>query len=390
MSAKGKCVERRTLCGRLLREPNNRGVWLLAGLALLAAWTPLRAQSSFSQQAVTMGQAVFPLDMSVGRSIPMTTRTAIQRVSVANPSVADVVVITERELVLNALDSGDTDLLIWLQDGTKVHYRVSVHSPTDRKQVLLEVRIAEADRDLLRELGFSFLWSDQHSRAGTGNFATRDPNPDGTVPIRDTGQFATILSVGEIDNLIGMLELQETSGRFRILAEPNLVAANGEEAEFLAGGEIPIPVAQTTASGGIPTVTIDWREFGIKLNFTPEILSEELVKLKIEPEVSNLDFANAVTIAGFAVPALRTRRATTTLDLREGQTLAIAGLLSSQTEKVVTGLPLLKDIPILGLLFSSQRYQRNETELLVLVTPHVVDPMQAPPPPPMPGEGAGE
>jgi pilus assembly protein CpaC len=369
-----------------LRASDTRLAWLGVGLALLVWAAPLSGQA-FSQDPVILGQAVSPLDMSVGRSIPMTTRATIQRVSVANPGVADVVIITERELVLNALDSGVTDLLIWLTDGTKVHYRVSVHSPTDRQQVLLQVTIAEADRDLLRELGFSFLWSDQHSRGGTGNFAATDPNPDGSIPIRDTGQFATILSVNEIDNLIGLLEIQEQSGRFRILAEPNLIAANGEEASFLAGGELPVPVAQTNTASGVPTITIEYREFGIRLKFVPEILSDELVKLKIEPEVSNLDFGNAVTIAGFQIPALRTRRAATTLDLIQGQTLAIAGLLTTQTEAVNTGIPLLKDIPILGLLFSSQRYQRFETELLILVTPTVLDPMQPPPPPPLPGEG---
>ncbi len=385
MSANRTCVEG-SAPKRLLRASDTRLAWLGVSLALLVWAAPLSGQA-FSQDPVILGQAVSPLDMSVGRSIPMTTRATIQRVSVANPGVADVVIITERELVLNALDSGVTDLIIWLTDGTKVHYRVSVHSPTDRQQVLLQVRIAEADRDVLRELGFSFLWSDQHSRAGTGNFATTDPNPDGSIPIRDTGQFATILSVNEIDNLIGMLEIQEQSGRFRILAEPNLIAANGEEASFLAGGELPVPVAQSSTASGVPTITIQYREFGIRLKFVPEILSEELVKLKIEPEVSNLDYGNAVTIAGFQIPALRTRRASTTLDLMQGQTLAIAGLLTSQTESVNTGIPLLKDIPILGLLFSSQRYQRNETELLVLVTPVVMDPMRAPTPPPLPGEG---
>lgn len=356
------------------------------GLAFFA-WGVVSAASTSAQ--VIFGDTVMPLDMAVGRSIPMTTLSPIQRVSLASPDIADVVLISDRELVLNASKAGVTDLIIWFTEGRKYHYRVSVHSPTDRKQVLLEVRMAEADRDLLREIGLSVLWSDQHTRVGTGSFATKDLDEEGNVPLLDKGQFATVLSVNEVDNLLGLLDVAEQSGRFRILAQPNIIAANGEEATFLAGGELPVPVAQPSAATGVTAVTIEYREFGIRLKFVPEILSRELVKLEIEPEVSNLDFGNAVSFGGFLIPALRTRRASTTLDLREGQTLAIAGLLASQTEKVNTGLPLLKDIPILGILFSSQRYQRNETELLILVTPRVIDPMSPPPPPPLPGEKTG-
>jgi pilus assembly protein CpaC len=353
---------------------------LLVGVAVLAFTAPAYGQ------AVTVGETVHPLDMAVGRSIPMSTRGPIERISVADPSVADVVIITERELVVNALKSGTTDLLIWQTDGPKSHYRVLVHSPTDRKQVLVEVVMAEVDRDLLREVGFSFLWQDQHSRAGTGAFATQGPTPEGDVPLFNSGQFGTLLSADDIKNFYGLLEADEQSGRFRLLAQPNIIAANGEEASFLAGGEVPIPVAQPGASG-VATISIEYKEFGIKLAFEPEILSEDLVKLTVAPEVSNLDYSNAITLSGFEIPAMRTRRASTTLDMLEGQTLALAGLLNEVTEKVVTGLPFLKDIPILGILFSSQRYQKQESELLILVTPHVIDPTTPPAPPPLPGEG---
>jgi pilus assembly protein CpaC len=352
---------------------------LLVGMAVFAFAAPLYGQ------AVTVGETVQPLDMAVGRSIPMSTRGPIERVSVANPQVADVVIITERELVVNALASGTTDLLIWQTDGPTSHFRVLVHSPTDRKQVLLEVVMAEVDKTLLREVGLSFLWQDQHWRAGTGAFATDGPTPEGDVPLFNSGQFGTLLNANDIDNFYGLLEADEQSGRFKVLARPNNIAANGEEASFLAGGEVPIPVAQPGAAG-VATISIEYKEFGIKLAFEPEILSDELVKLTVAPEVSSLDFGNAITIQGFEIPALRTRRATTTLDMLEGQTLAIAGLMQDITDKVVTGLPFLKDIPILGLLFSSQRYQTQQTELLILVTPHVVDPNSPPAPPPLPGE----
>lgn len=351
------------------------------------AWVLTGAAHELRAQGITIGDVVETIEVSIGRSIPMTTAAAIERVSVANPDVADVIVVAERELVINALDSGVTDLIVWLTDGRKFHFRVNVHSPTDRKQVLLQVRIGEADKDLLREIGFSFLWQDQKNRAGTGDFATRGVRDDeGNLRLFDKGQFATVLSVGAVKNLTALLDLNEQSGRFKILAEPNLIAADGEDASFLAGGEIPIPISQPAGVGGVATVTIEYKEFGVKVHFTPEILSEELLKLRIETEISNLDFSNSIEIGGFLVPALRTRRATTTLDLKEGQTLALAGLLNFTEEAVSVGVPLLKDIPILGLLFSSKRFQRRETELLFLVTPLLIDPMSPPIPPPPPGQ----
>jgi pilus assembly protein CpaC len=354
--------------------PARLVVWGLA----LASVLGISAAVATAQvvQGASLGEMVVPVDMAIGRSIPMTTRQLIQRVSVANPEVADVIIIGERELVVNALASGLTDLIIWQTDGQTFHFRVSVHSPTDRMQVLLQVRFAEVSKDFFRELGFSFLW--------------RDPRPatdaEGEPDIPDAGQFATILSIGEVDNLTALLEIAEQNGDFRLLAEPNLIAANGEQASFLAGGEVPIPIAQPTSVGGLQSIAIQYHEFGVE----PEILSEDLIKLKIEPEVSAIDFSNAIVTAGFEIPAFRTRRASTTVDLRAGQTLAIAGLLSSERQKLVTGVPFLKDIPLLGLLFSSQRWVNDETELLVLVQPLIIDPMNPPEPPAPPGEGDSE
>ncbi len=350
---------------------------------------PAAAQISRGQ-AVILGDSVIPLDMGIGRSIPMTTAAPIQRVSIANPEVADIVLIAERELVVNALALGLTDLIIWQIDGRRFHYRVSVHSATDRKQVLLQVRFAEVSTDFLRELGSSFLFkdNDRKNRLGTGRFSSRArPGQDEEeVTIRDLGQFATFLSVGQVENLTALFDAAEQSGDFRLLAEPNLLAADGEEASFLAGGEIPVPIAQPSGVGGAVTISIQYREFGVRLAFLPEILSEDLIKLRIEPEVSALDFTNAITTAGFQIPAFRTRRTSTTIDMRTGQTLAISGLFDSRLQKLKVGIPLLKDIPILGLLFSSQRFEREETELLVLVQPHIIDPLAPAQPPALPGE----
>ncbi len=375
---------------------SRRACVALCGLSLYLLAAPTHSQRALGQEVV-FGDSVVPLEIAIGRSIPMTTPAALLRVSLADPEVADVVVLGERDVVLNALATGSTDLILWQTDGRRFHYRVNVRSRTDRKQVLLQVRIAEASRDFLREIGFSFLFQDQHTRAGTGAFTSAPPvNEPEIANVRDAGQFATLLSINEVMNLTGLLEAAEQSGRVKVLAEPNLIAADGEEAHFLAGGELPVPIAQPSTVAGVQAVTIQYREFGISLTFEPEILSEDLMKLRIEAEVSGLDFANAVTTSGFVVPAFRTRRTVTTVDLGNGQTLAIAGLLDFEETKIVTGIPLLKDIPILGLLFSSQRFERRETELLILVTPQIIDPMAPPPPPPLPGgegsdgDGGGE
>ncbi|MDX1429519.1 MAG: pilus assembly protein N-terminal domain-containing protein [Rhodothermales bacterium] len=352
--------------------------WGVVGLGMLFFAPSLHGQD------IIIGGQVNPMELSIGQSIPLTTFVQIQRVSVTNPEIADVVVISDREVVLHGLTPGITDFLIWQTDGVQFHYRVRVHSPTDRKQVLLFVRIAEASKDLLRELGVSMLYRWDKLRAGSNQFAFDRVDDAGNLIVNDRGQFATVLSLEHIENLTALLDLAEQSGRFRTLAEPNLIAANGEEASFLAGGELPVPVAQPAAVGGVQAVTIVYREFGIRLNFKPEILSDDLIKLAVAPEVSTLDFGNAIQASGFLIPALRTRRANTTVDLLQGQTLAIAGLLSNEEQKTKVGVPLLKDIPILGFLFSSERFERAETELLVLITPVIFDPLAPPPAPDLP------
>jgi pilus assembly protein CpaC len=157
----------------------------------------------------------------------------------------------------------------------------------------------------------------------------------------------------------------------RVLAEPNVVAASGEEAEFLSGGEIPIPVAVSGAQGGTQ-ITIEWKEFGVKVKFTPTIVDSNVVNLKISPEVSSLDYGNAIEISGFLLPALRARRATTTVELRDQEVLVIGGLLMEQEEEVRTRIPVLGHIPILGYLFSDTRKVKTETELMLVVTPRIV------------------
>ena len=189
-----------------------------------------------------------------------------------------------------------------------------------------------------------------------------------------SGQFFTVLSDFNTSKLLGFLEAQEQLGTARTLAEPNLMAANKEEASFLAGGEIPVPVVQSGTGGTTAPVTIQYKEFGIRLHFIGDIINDSLVKLKVEPEVSALDFSNAITLSGFRIPALTTRKLTTTVDVRRNESLVLSGMFDDQRQKTKTGIPLLMNIPILGQLFSSTQWQRNQTELLIVVTPVLIDP----------------
>jgi pilus assembly protein CpaC len=336
----------------------------LVALFLAAAPTLLHAQADVTR-----------LDLSVGRSSPLTMPVPVTKLAVANPEVADVVLITERDVLINGKTNGETDVLIYGANNFRRHYRVQVHTPADRPQVVLGVKFAEVRRDFLATLGISALYRTDKVRAGTQTFNSDNNINPTTGAVTLTGdRFLSVLSDFGTKDLLALIETEEQRGRARTLAEPNLMAANRDSAVFLAGGEIPIPIAQP-GQGGQTFVTIVYREFGVRLNFLPEILNDSLVKLRVRPEVSSLDFTNSLLLSGFRVPALRTRRIESTVDVRRDRSLVISGLFNDQQEKVKTGIPLLMDIPILGNLFSSTQWQRNETELVVIVTPVVVDPM---------------
>jgi pilus assembly protein CpaC len=340
----------------------------------------LGAVSVFSGATAAVGHAqavrVTPLDLPIGRSFPIRADTNVTRVSIVNPAVADVVVVSDREVVINSLSSGETDAIIWLANGSLTHYRISVHAPADRKQIAIAVHFAEVRKDALREIGVSGLWRDQRTRTGTGIFRSDGVFSDsGKILLPANVGFGTFLSDLGTTNLLAFLDAQESKGNARFLAEPTLMAGNKDSATFLAGGELPIPVVQGGAGGNQAGITLQYKEFGIRLKFIGEIISDSLIKLTVEPEVSSLDFANAITLQGFRVPAFRTRRVFSTLDVRRNQSLIISGMFAGENENVRAGLPLLMHIPILGQLFSSTRWQRNESELLVVVTPEIVDPL---------------
>lgn len=337
----------------------------------IAALMPL-ASTVLAQQDV-----VQRVDLPVGRSLPITTSSPITRVSIANADVADVVVIAAREVVINAKGSGETDAIVWLESGAREHYRVAVHSPADRMQIILYVKFAEVRRDALSNLGVSGLYRSDHARVGTGLF--KDDNAfdksTGNLIIPGAGQFLSVLTDFDTQKLLAFIQAEATKGNARLLAEPNLLAANKEEATFLAGGELPIPVVTNAGASGAPQVGIQYKEFGVRLKFTAEVISDSLIKLAVRPEVSSLDYGNAILISGFRIPAFRTRRVESTIDVRRDESLIISGMFDEERQRVSTGVPLLMDIPIIGRLFSSTQWQRNQSELLVVVTPVVIDPM---------------
>jgi pilus assembly protein CpaC len=256
-------------------------------------------------------------------------------------------------------------------------------------QILLRVRFAEVSRSAMQELGASFFTSptgvkNTLARLTTQQFAA--PGFDKLQWSKESGDFgAPVTSAsGEFTfsdflnlflfsqkyDLGAMVRALSSKGLFQSLAEPNLVTQNGKEASFLAGGEYPYPVVQGT--GGNAAVTIVFKEFGIRLRFTPTVVGNDLVHLKVAPEVSSLDFGNAVTFEGFRVPALSTRRTETEVELRDGQTFAIAGLMDNTVTQTMSKVPGIGDIPILGYLFRSRAYQKNTTELVVMITPQIL------------------
>lgn len=272
-------------------------------------------------------------------------------------------------------------------------------------QVMLQVRFAEVDRTAISQLGMTLFSTGATNTLGVvstqqfgqtvGNVGAvpsgvqrgRDPQAPSLVSGAKTVPAELSPAVFGLSDLLNIfffrpdinvgaaIRLLQQRNVLEILAEPNLLARNGREASFLAGGEFPYPTLQ--AVGGASAITIQFREFGVRLRFTPNILPDGTIGLKVIQEVSSLDFSNALTISGFVIPALSTRRTETELQLREGQTFAIAGLIDNRLSEVASKIPGLGHLPIIGKLFSSRSKQKNKTELLAMVTPRLVKPIEA-------------
>jgi pilus assembly protein CpaC len=244
---------------------------------------------------------------------------------------------------------------------------------TATDQVMLSVRFAEVNRTAMQELGVNFFGGPTGADGWQGRSATgQSPAPvyDGEKKLWVIPDFLNLFAFNAKEQIGATVRALKGKGLFESLAEPNLITQDGKEASFLAGGEFPYPVVQGGA--GNQSVTIVFKEFGVRLRFTPTITGGGYVHLKVAPEVSTLDFANAVVLEGFRVPALQTRRTETEVELRDGQTFAISGLLDRNMNETLRRVPGIGDIPILGYLFRSQAYQKNNTELVVMITPHIV------------------
>ncbi|MEM7663193.1 MAG: type II and III secretion system protein family protein [Pseudomonadota bacterium] len=229
------------------------------------------------------------------------------------------------------------------------------------QQVLLEVRFVEVERDLVREVGIGVDGSDPNEFAFFS---------DGDLISGLAAQASVVARHGFGPTTVDFtLNALEEKGVLRTLARPNLVALSGDTASFLAGGEFPIPIAQED-----DVITIEFREFGVSLAFSPTVLGQDMINLRVRPEVSSLDTRNAVSFGGVEIPGLTVRRADTTVELRDGQAFAIAGLLQDTYTNDVKQTPWLSSVPVLGALFSSKRYSRNETELVIIITPRLVQP----------------
>jgi pilus assembly protein CpaC len=413
------------------------------------------AQSSTANTSSAESTGAAPLRVMVGKSLLINTTERLRRVSVTDPSVADAIVVTPTQVLVNGLAPGEVSLLIWdeLERSRSFDLRVDVDitaaseemrklfpdeeisvtpsrnaivlsghvttedvskhagalasaysknvvnvltfGPVGAQEVLLEVKFAEVDRTAMTQLGINLFSTGAGNTPGsitTGQFG----GVTGLGSITDAGSLSPFPVTATVSNALNLfffnpsvhlgtvIEALQTRNLLQILSEPNLIAVNGKEASFLAGGEFPFPVAQQNATG-IATVTIQFREFGVRLKFTPIIQPNGNIHLHVAPEVSTLDFADAVTVAGTTIPAISTRKAETEFELQDGQSFVIAGLLDNRVTNVGNKVPWLGDLPIIGNFFKSKSDQKSNSELMVLCTVHRVAPsVEAPKTPFMP------
>ncbi len=329
--------------------------------------------------------------LSTGTQNDVRFPVRIEKIAVGDPEIADIRLTGGSTFLITAYKPGLTSLLVWTRCATDP-VRTSVQvtgqgiatassqgfSPADMPaQVQTDIRFVEVSRSKLREISTSIFGR------GNGNFlfgapgstpgVTVSPGAVGSVvpaiPLADTG--FNIVWGGGSDRVLGMINALEGSGFAYTLAQPSLVAMSGQSANFLAGGEFPIPVPQ----GNGDNLTIEYKEFGIRLTLTPTILGENQIVLKVAPEVSELDYSAGIEIQRISVPALRVRRTDTTVSLGNGESFVISGLLSKSNMSAVNKLPWLGDVPVIGAFFRSSSIQSEDRELLMVVTPHLVQPV---------------
>jgi pilus assembly protein CpaC len=415
------------------------------GSAALAAAILAAAPGARAAQAPVTTAATTRINLTAGRSTVMSTDFDVVRIAITNPTVADAVVVQPREILIDGKAPGTISLIVWGATERR-QYDVVVEQPTPAlevqmrqlfpnesiqialnadavvlsgrvsttdvmlraaevaraaapkanvinmlqvpgaaasQQVMLQVRFAEVNRRALLDAGVGLFtgvtgYKDWVGRTTTQQFPAPDFNTqNGGLVFSD---FLNLFLFNTKYNVGGVLKALQQTGHFQSLAEPNLIAYNGQEASFLAGGEFPIPIVQ----GGVTNaVTVQFKEFGVRLNFRPTIAGD-LIRLHVRPEVSSLDFNNGILLEGFRIPALTTRRAETEVELRDGQSFAIAGLIDNESQTDTAALPVLSSLPIIGPLFKSKADRKERTELLVIVTPRLVRPLNPDEVPPLP------
>jgi pilus assembly protein CpaC len=391
-------------------------------------------QPMTAQQA-PQGQGFDQIHITAGRSTVLTTEFDVTRIAVTNPVIADATVVQPREILIDGKAAGTISLIVWGSDRRaqydlviepavttlqqklralfpgedievgitdeavvlsgrvssnqvmlrvgeiaqasasklKVINMLQLPGGSESQQVLLQVRFAEVNRRALQELGVSFFTGSSGSHGWIGRSTTQQfPAPrfdddEGGLVFSD---FLNLFMFNTNQNVGLIIKALAQKGFLQSLAEPNLIAYNGQEASFLAGGEFPVPFVSGTANA----VSIVFKEFGVKLNFTPTVAGDT-IRLKVRPEVSSLDFANGITVSGFRIPSLITRRAETDVELRDGQSFAIAGLLNNISQEDTAAIPILSSLPIIGNLFKSKADRAERTELMVLITPRLVRPL---------------
>jgi pilus assembly protein CpaC len=378
------------------------------------------------------------LTVTVGKSLIIDSPLNIQRISVANGDLVEAVAVNPKEVLINGKAPGETTLIVWQQNGTRLLYdlTVRVHQgkleavrqqiareipdqdvsvtfendtafvrgtvkdvvtaervltiastlgktinllranvPPPETQILLRVRFANVDRAASTDLGVNLLSSAFNQATGvtTGQFPSGQINVSGDKTIFNFSDALNIFLFRRDINLGATIKALQSKRLLEILAEPNVMAINGKQASFVAGGEFPFPMLQGGA--GVGAVTVSFREFGVRINFLPVITQRGTIRLQVAPEVSSLDYANGVTFQGFTIPALATRRVQTEVELDSGQSFVIAGLLDNRLTDTLNKIPGIGDIPLLGKLFQTKSISRNNSELLVLITPEVVRPI---------------
>jgi pilus assembly protein CpaC len=416
-------------------------IHLLMGLLLTPAlgWALVAnaQESTYDASFSSATKEGIPINVLVGQSRVINFDRPIGRFSISNPDIAEAVMVSPNQVLVNGKAFGQVNFIAWEKSDQKfivfdVFVRANLslidsqiralfprddirlsqangsvvlsgtvsqpqaaaqadavvqaagfktvnmlQSPvTDATQIQLQVRVAEVSRSKMRELGSSYASANSTSVfAQGGGPATLGSKTEGGNLFSDfTGSAVNLFLFNTGLNTAAYIKALKTNGAMRSLAEPNLVAMNGQMASFLAGGEFPIPVVQSGSSGA---VSIQFKEYGVRLNFKPTIIDEDHIRLELEPEVSTLDLTSGIRLNGFTVPALRTRRAHTGVELRDGQSFALAGLLDNNETRSMSKIPWLGDVPILGNLFKSSSFQKNETELMFIITADLVKPINS-------------